>query len=184
MPKQSERISILKILRPPILFPKNKFGYIFLDTNVFIAALEDEEFLKFVLELRKDHHVLFTIPQVIYEFGRGSNNIDHYNTRVRFIDSIVDTVFPIDKYLESGRHIEFSLLMRKLVSKGEYIDFLLCLCTYVMPGAYLFTGDHKAMTLSLFNRDQIITTDDQKSIQSFGFYSISKQKVDIALAGL
>lgn len=174
----------MKIIAPSELTSSNANSrYIFLDTNVFVAAISDKDFLVFLKRLQDLGHVLFTIPQVTYEFTRGSDTIAIYNRRAQFIADIADTVYPIDKHVEACQ--EFTVLMQKYRPKGQYTDFLLCTALYALHGnASLLTSDHSAMPLDLFDRTMIITTDNTKEIQNLGLYEINQERLNVALEKL
>ncbi len=181
MPKRSERTSPLKILSSPDLTQEAKS--VFLDTNIFVAATGSKDFLAFLKNLKDNHgFVYFTIPQVVYEFTRGSNSIDTYNKRAEFIDHIVDAVYPIDRHIDYSR--EFIVLMQKYRPRGQYTDFLLCICLYTMQSAYLLTSDHSAMPLEVFEREFFVSTDNTKEFQNIGLYKIDEQRLDIELEKL
>lgn len=161
----------MKILKPSSL---DNLKYVFLDTNIYVAAIADDDFVEFLTTLHQNV-VFFTIEQVVFEFTRGSDSLEQYNKRLRFLESLTDTIYPIHKHKDQSR--EFTVLMQKCRPQGQYTDFMLCLCLYALPDAYLFTGDHSAMPLELFDREYIITTDTTKNIQSLGFYKLNMNKL-------
>lgn len=152
-------------------------AFLFLDTNSFVTALNYEEFGKILFDLKESSCSLLTIPSVVFEFTRGSDSIDSYNKRLRFLESLAD-IYPIEKSLNDMRN--YVVALQKISGGAEYTDFLLGLCTAKFSSAYILTENHKHFKTSIYDRVAVITLDTDDQIRNHGVYSINKTKLEMA----
>lgn len=142
-----------------------KKSTVFLDTNVFYVAQENEEFLEFLYAKNNDDTALVTINSVVYEYTRGSSTVEELRERTDFINGIVKIVKPINQVIESERNNVFSLVM-SLVTRSQdsqYTDYILASMLNMFRGTpekcYVLTSDAKAFSRDIFNVIGSITVD-------------------------
>lgn len=149
-------------------------NFLFLDTNTLVTAVNYEEYGQILNKIKDAGCALLTIPSVAFEFTRGSDNIDIYNSRADFLNSIA-TVFNIEKDLENAK--ELIVALQKIASDASYTDFLLGICS----GKYqcgVLTENHKHFPLSVFDRKFLITIDtDKENVRTHAVYFLSVSKL-------
>lgn len=142
-----------------------KKSTVFLDTNTFLIAQENEEFLEFLYTKNNDDTALVTVNSVVYEYTRGSVTVDELQERRDFVNGIVETIKPINKVIESDKNDVFSLVM-SLVTRSQnsqYTDYILASMLNMFRGTpescYVLTSDTKAFSRDIFNVVGSITLD-------------------------
>lgn len=169
----------MKALYKSTLVSELKNSDLFLDTNTFIAYnFFPEIFEELFDELKKNSCAFLTIPSVVFEFTRGTGTIADFNKRSEFIDSLVNTVYPIEKHIEDLR--DLIIVLQKIKGDIHYTDFLLLACLYKFPKSYLISANHKDCPLEILDRKHIITVDTDKEIRTYGIYQISLEKFNKA----
>lgn len=163
-------------LYPPQILSDLKDYFIFLDTGVFITASKSQSFVELLVRLRNESGCSFsTIPGVQFEFTRGSQTLEQYNTRTTLLKSLVDYIDPL-RFLENMQ--DFYFVMAKINDNNKsQTDFQLaaCLYNYRHTKVALLTGDLKAFP-AFFPRTHVLTTeqDGTKSIRNLGVYQFNK----------
>lgn len=164
----------MKILHTPSLVPDLKNCDIFLDTNALIGFFNKSDFREL---FSKTSCGLITIPSVVFEFTRGSQDIDTFNLRTKFIDEIC-TVYQIEKHLDEFH--ELIVVLQRLRGSISYTDFLLSACLYKFPGALLLTENHRHFPTEILDRKYLITLETDSEIRNYGLYKISLTKFNKA----
>lgn len=164
------------ILQEPNLKELLSNSNIFIDTNVFSAAFRDEEFFNWLFDIRGEGRSLLTIESVLFEVTKGSTDLDTYNGRREVVQGLVDKIVPLENWMNSID--EFTLVMAKQPKPTkEYTDFLLAACLYKYGDNiitnYLLTSDQKALPVSLFKREAVVTLANDTQITNFCLYSFN-----------
>jgi DNA invertase Pin-like site-specific DNA recombinase len=140
-------------------------------------AVSDDDFLKFLHDLKLNNCSFHTVASVYYEFTGTSDNPDNYNKRVKLFEDLEIVIQPIERKMDEIK--EFAYVLRKQ-TKVDYADLLLCSCLYKMHGSYVLTENHKHFPLTLLDREDIITIDKSSDIRNIAVYSLSQEKFDKA----
>lgn len=152
---------------------------LFFDTNTFIASISIPDiFGKFLEELKSNGCAFLTIPSVVFEFTRGTDSIVDFDKRSEFIDSLVDTVYPVEKHIEDLR--DLIIVLQRIKGDIHYTDFLLLACLYKFPKSFLISANHKDCPLEILDRKFILTIDTDKEIRNYGIYQFSMEKFNKA----
>lgn len=165
------------LVKSPNLVNDLNAKYLFMDTNVLVSMIKYPTlFADLLEELALVGCAFLTIPQVIFEFTRGTETVTEYKKRVEFAPANNITVYPIDRHL--GEFKELPLIVHK-VSRGiSYTDYLLCVCLCKFSSAYLISEDRDIPT-ALFDRKHIVTVDTDKDLRTFGIYAHSEEKLEL-----
>lgn len=158
-------------------------SYVFLDTNVFFHAVDNEDFYSFLLTLHNKGCALVTIQSVIFEFSRGAKTVEEYNWYIDYINNLGVAVYG-QAETELQRNKAFSVLLqaecKKYGSKASYTDFLLLLMLHKFihtpDRVYLMTSNYRDVPTTLFERDELIALEYEKGVQTQALY---KNKTDI-----
>lgn len=170
----------MKILHDSAFDKLPETATIFLDTNEFVTALKSPDFSRLVIgRLKNNGYSLVTSPETFWEFVRGSDNIENFNKRKTFIESIVDNFPAISKRMESSV-ILYVLALHKACPNMDHADLLLGVSLCIFPESYLLTQNHHHFSLSVFERIGIITMDNDSKIHNHCLYKIDR----IKLAGI
>lgn len=169
----------MRILYDSDLATKLANSNLFFDTNTFIGALFfNETFGKLLGELRRKHCAFLTIPSVLFEFTRGSDTVEAFNTRLKFIEGLTDTIYPIERSLAGFE--DLTITLQKIKEKMDYTDFLLCACLYKFSNSFLITENHTHFPTTVFDRSFLITIDTDKELRNYAIYKFSKEKFNKA----
>ena len=167
-----------QIIFDPQLLEDLSDSYLFVDTNTLIALLHNLDFREFVLKTLKEKDVVFiTIPSVVFEFTRGSDDLDIFKSKLEFIKNFV-AVYPIERHLDKIE--DFTIVLQKLKGSIGYTDFLLYACLYKFPQSYLITENHQHLPLQIFDRKFVITIDTGTEIRNQAIYRFSIDKYNKA----
>lgn len=149
-------------------------SYLFLDTTAFITAIAYEEtFGKLLANLKSNGCALLTIPSVLFEFSRGSDSVEIFNKRAKYLEGLAE-VIPIEKFLD--QLTDLMVVFQKIGGQMSYTDFLLGACLYQFPGSYLLTENHKDFPAPIFNREHVITVCTDKDIRNHALFTLSKEQ--------
>lgn len=157
-------------------------AHVFLDTNVFINAAQQEELLIKLAGLASNGTVLITISSVVYEYTRGSQSLAEFNTRREFINGLTSRVMPVGKFLESERLDPFSVAMSLVIKKGDsqYTDYMLASALYQFMGTpghnFVLSADARAFPLDIFDIEGVITIDSAGKLCHLYLISLSADK--------
>jgi predicted nucleic acid-binding protein len=141
-------------------------AYIYLDTNFFIYAQNNDEITQIIEQIKINHKAtLLTINSVEYEYTRGARSIEEIKTRRNFIASIADGgVVPFTSILKKDKTADiFSAIMSKIVQRkdSDYTDYLLAsaLHQYKDNGQkqFILSADARAYPARLFDIAGVIT---------------------------
>ncbi len=130
---------------------------IYLDTNIFIVAQDNDSLIDVLQRMKQQHAALLTISSVEYEFSRGSRNLDELRTRREFVRTIASGVLPVGKLLESDHNDAFSAVMSIIVGKknSDYTDYLLATALHTFHNGVsrqlVLSADARAFPTSLFD---------------------------------
>lgn len=172
----------MKILYDPKLLSDLSGKFIFVDTNIFISVLNfPEEMGQLFKELKSADCSLITIPQVLFEFTRGSDNLDLFNKRQKFIQDLA-SIYPIERHFEEERAAV--IVLQRILGSSSYTDFLLSLALCKFSDSYVISENHKDFPLQIFNREFVITVDTDKEIRNYGLYKLSQEKFEREAAKL
>ena len=151
---------------------------IFFDTNVFIGAFSFPELFKdFFDGLKQVKCEFVTIPPVVFEFTRGTHDVESFSDREEFLRKLT-TVYPIE---EDGTDLrEFTIVLQKIKGDIHFTDFLLIACLYKFPSSYLLSANHKDCPIEILDRKGIITIDTDREIRNYGIYQFSQKKFNKA----
>jgi hypothetical protein len=173
----------MKLTYPSSLVAQLSSSYVFLDTNVFLCAINNDGFYSFLLRLHDKGCALVTTQSVIFEFSRGAKSVEEYNWYVDYINNLGVTVYgQAEKELQSDK--AFSVLLqaecKKYGSKASYTDFLLLMMlhkfVHTPDRVYLMTSNYKDVPTNLFERYEIIALEYEKGVQTQALY---KNKIDM-----
>lgn len=158
-------------------------SFLFLDTTAFIAALNyKKEFGELFKSLKDQGCSFLTIPSVFFEFTRGSDTLISFKTRAKFLTGLAD-IWPIERYLDQIE--QAMVVLQKLGSRQmSYTDFLLCVCLYKFPSAYLLTENYHHIPVQVFERKGVITVDAGEDIRNHVVFQLSRQKFSNAAEGI
>ena len=152
--------------------------FIFLDTTTFISAISHpQEFSKLFGTIRAAGIDFLTIPSVLFEFTRGSDSLERFNKRAKFLTDWAG-IWPIDRYLDQLE--EMIVVLQKMGGNMSYTDFLLCVSLCKFPEAGFLTQNHKDIPIALFDRNHIITVDADKDIFTHVLFQVSRSKFNQA----
>ncbi len=137
---------------------------IYLDTNIFIYAQEQEDLLLLFRDLSDNHNTAFlTLSSVEYEYSRGSQSLSELRARREFIHAITRTVMPVGKLLESDKNDVFSAVMSIVVGKknSDYTDYLLATALHTFNNGidkqFVLSADARAFPMSLFDISGVVS---------------------------
>jgi predicted nucleic acid-binding protein len=142
---------------------------VYLDTNVFINAFEQDDLQDLLDDLTKNHETAFvTLSSVKYEFTRGARTIEELRMRREFIDNLIHRVMPIGSLIESNKNDAFSVVMSLILSKknSQYTDYLLAVSLYTyshIENQYILSTDIKAFPDSVFTICGVVTLNSRNS---------------------
>lgn len=168
------------MLYPQTLVTELANSDVFFDTNTFISAISIPEISELFKELKGNGCAFLTIPSVVFEFTRGTASIPDFNKRAEFIDTLVNTVYPIEKHIEDLR--DLVVVLQRIKGDIHYTDFLLVACLYKFPKSYLISSNYKDCPTEILDRKFIITIDTEKDIRNYGIYKFSMEKFSKAAA--
>lgn len=77
-----------KLIHDTTLISRLSSSHLILDTNVFLHAVNNEEFYNLLLDLHDAGCTLLTIPSVVFEFARGAKSVEEFNRYVDFVNSL------------------------------------------------------------------------------------------------
>lgn len=165
------------LVQSPNLVSDLNAKYLFMDTNVLLAMIKYPTLFADLLEqLSKIGCAFITIPQVVFEFTRGTETIADYKKRLEFLPANNISIYQINRHLSEFE--ELPLIVHK-VSKGiSYTDYLLCVCLCKFTSSYLISEDRDIPT-ALFDRKHLITVDTDKDLRTFGIYAHSEIKQEL-----
>lgn len=169
----------MKVQYESNLVSELKSSNLFFDTNTFIASISITDiFGKLFEELKNNDCAFLTIPSVVFEFTRGTDTIADYDKRFEFIDSLVDTIYPVEKHINDFR--DLVIVLQRIKGDIHYTDFLLLACLYKFPKSFLISANHKDCPLDILDRKFVITVDTDKDIRNYGIYQFSMEKFNKA----
>lgn len=137
---------------------------IYLDTNVFINAFDQDHILTLIHDYTEQNHTAFvTLSSVEYEFTRGSRTLKELQDRRQFVRDLVHQVLPVGRFLESDKHDVFSAAMSLVLGRknSQYTDYLLAAALYSyrhLEKQFILSADVKAFPLQLFSVEETVTT--------------------------
>lgn len=174
----------MKLILANDLVSKLKNCHLILDTNVFLHAIDNNEFYDFLADLHEGGCGLFTIPSVVFEFARGAKTIEEFNWYVDFINTL-----GVGVYKDVENHImgdkAFSVLLKSQTKDGRkgisYTDFLLLMLLHkfhhLHDKIYLMTSNYNDVPLTIFEREDIIALEFRDGVQSQALYRNSPEKL-------
>lgn len=127
--------------------------------------------------MKKSGCTFLTIPSVLFEFTRGTESIQDFNKRAKFITDF-SSIYPVEKHLEDLE--DLTVVLQRIQGQMSYTDFLLIACLYKFPKAFLISANHKDCPLDILDRKYIITVDTGKDIRNYGIYQFSTEKFNKA----
>ncbi len=173
------------LLHPPHILDDLRTATLFLDTNVFSVSFRNPELGSFLVDLREHGCALVTIPSVLFEVTRGSNDLAMYNKRAEALKDLVSYIDPMKATVALDG---FSVIMAKLLSPkdSQYTDFLLAACLYQFSSSniFLMTSDLRSMPRAIFDREYVITAALGDDMQNFGIFRINRDNYGRAAASL
>lgn len=172
----------MKILQDLNLHVDLADTHLFLDTNIFIAALNYPYYLNFLYKLKSTGCDFMTIMPVLLEFTRGSSSLSNFEKRFHFIKELA-CIYPIERNLEELK--EGMVVIQTIMGKMDYVDFLLTLCSYKfrlskLDSCYLLTENHNHYPLDILDRVHLITIDSGKQIRTHATYRLNIDKLNKA----
>lgn len=172
----------MEIFYPPKLLIELSHKDLFFDTNTFIGAISFPEiFEAFIKDLKNVGCSYLTIPSVVFEFTRGTESIQDFNERTKFITDL-SSIYPIERHLESLENL--TVVLQRIQGHISYTDFLLIACLYKFPKSFLISANHKDCPLDILDRKFIITVDTEKEIRNYGIYQFSSDKFNKAASSI
>ena len=137
---------------------------LYLDTNVFICAEENDKLVELIADLTNTHNTAFvTLQSVEYEFSRGSRSLSEITLRREFVRSLVHTVMSVNPLLDGDRNATFSVAMSLVVGRGnsQYTDFLLAAALHAYDNNierhFVLSADVKAFPADLCDIEGVVT---------------------------
>lgn len=126
----------MKILHDTTLLDDLTNANLFIDTNVFIGAINtnqnQDSLLKLLINLTKTNCAFITIQSVIFEFTRGGGNLENFDKRLKFItQDLKTTIYPIERELDKFE--DLIIVLHNIRPTAGYTDFLLSACLYKFP---------------------------------------------------
>lgn len=141
-----------------------KGATVYLDTNIFILAQEQEELLGLLGALLNNHGTaLLTLSSVEYEYSRGSQSLSELRDRREFVRTLTNIVMPVGKLLESDKNDVFSAVMSLIVGKknSDYTDYLLAAALHAFHNGvdrqFVLSADARAFPGSIFDIAGVIS---------------------------
>lgn len=172
----------MRIFYPQTLLTELAHSNLFIDTNTFIGAISfPEVFENLIKELKNAGCSYLTIPSVVFEFTRGTESVQDFNKRAKFITDL-SSVYPIERYLDGLENL--TLVLQKIQGSISYTDFLLLACLYKFPKSFLISANHKDCPLDILDRKFVITVDTDKEIRNYGIYQFSSEKFNKAASSI
>lgn len=172
----------MRIYYPQTLLTDLTNSDLFFDTNTFIGAISFPEiFENLIKELKNAGCSYLTIPSVVFEFTRGTQSIQNFNKRAKFITDL-SVVYPIERYLDGLE--DLTVVLQKIQGHISYTDFLLLACLYKFPKSFLMSVNHQDCPLDILDRKFVITVDTDKDIKNYGIYQFSMEKFNKAAASI
>lgn len=168
----------MSLFYPQTLVSELSHRDLFVDTNTFIGAISHPNiFDNLFKDLKESGCTFLTIPSVVFEFTRGTDSIQDFNKRTKFITNF-SSIYPVEKHLEDLE--DLTVVLQRIQGQMSYTDFLLIACLYKFPKAFLISANHKDCPLDILDRKFIITIDTDKDIRNYGIYQFSPEKFDRA----
>ena len=170
----------MKILYNQELLSNLKNSSLFFDTNTYIGALSYSNlYSELFFKLNENNCAFLTIPSVLFEFTRGTNSIENFNKRTKFIvEDLKSSIYPIERQLQGLENL--TLVLQKIRGTMDYTDFLLCVCLYKFPGSFLITENHSHFPTEILDRKYLITIDTDKELRNYAIYEFSFDKFNKA----
>ena len=171
----------MKLQYTPTLASDLKDSSIFVDSTALIHANKSDEFLVLLTDIAGAGCNLYTIPSVVYEYTRTSNNFVGFKDRLEFIKELGIIVFNrIEEMVEKESRI-FLVAYNTAFTEGRgpsYTDSLLCTMAYKHRASnpFVLTANHKDMPLSIFDRKELITIDINGQFNVEALYQFSESK--------
>ena len=149
----------------------NKF--VFLDTNIFVYASENDAFKNWLINNKEGNKVSF-------EYTRNCKNSVQIAKKRALIKLLAPTSIPSSQLFD----LEFSMIMSKIVSDKncQFADFLLAsaLMKYSIKReddlCYLLTADIKAFTSNLFKIEGILNISVKSNMVAIYLISFNKEE--------
>lgn len=164
---------------------------IYLDTNAFIHAFDQDDLKVLFGELALNKQVAFvTLSSVEYEFTRGARSLDELQARREFVRSLVYQVMPVGKLLESDKNDAFSVVMSIVLSKksSQYTDYLLAAALHTynhVDQQFVLSADLRAFPDNIFTIHGVVTTTlRQGETVHLHLISLDYQKYTQVLGGI
>jgi hypothetical protein len=187
LPKKSRRVLKSKrityvnydkkmdILYPPDLITTLKNKHLLFDTNFLRDAMsKPTPYKTFTNELRKYDVTLAVIDFVKYELLKGSSNVQKYEQREEFINSIADVTIPIipDTYKTIYNLIQLYGINGAAVSITDL--FMGALLMQYKKNIFLLTRDTSDFIQSIFDLVYVVNAPHSKGIFTYGVYQYQK----------
>jgi hypothetical protein len=167
----------VQLIKSPNLIEDLKGRYLFFDTNALIGGINYPDlFVELLNELKRNGCAFLTIPQVRYEFTRGSDSLKIYEERLQYLKDLEVEVYPIDAHLKDFQELAF--ITHRVSKNASYTDYLLGVCLCKFPTAFLITADCKDISSDLFDRKHLVTIDTDKDLTTYGIYRASQEKLN------
>ncbi len=157
----------------------NKF--VFLDTNIFVYASENNTFKKWLINNKEKNGVSFTTIDIVsFEYTRNCKDSLQIAKKRELINLLASVPIQSNQFFD----IEFSMIMSKLVSDKncQFADFLLAsaLMKYSKNRednqCYLLTADIKAFTSNLFKIEGILNISVKSNMVAIYLISFNKEE--------
>jgi|GEM_PF-1483546 len=174
----------MKLLHPVDLAVKLSDCHLILDTNVFLHAVEKDEFYELLVGLHKRGCAFMTTPSVIFEFSRAAKSLEEYNWYVDYVNSLGVEVYG---HVEEQMMVDkaFSVILqaacKKAGCKASYTDFLLTMLLHKFAHTpdkiFLMTSNYHDVPLSIFDRGDMVALEYDGGIQAQALYKNSPDKL-------
>lgn len=165
----------------------NKF--VFLDTNIFVYASENDTFKDWIINNKEKNGVSFTTIDIVsFEYTRNCKDSSQIAKKRALIKLLAPTSIPSSQLFD----LEFSMIMSKIVSDKncQFADFLLAsaLMKYSKNReddlCYLLTADIKAFTSNLFEIKGILNISVKSNMVAIYLISFNKEEYIKALENI
>lgn len=159
--------------------------HLLIDTNFLIDAVKYPSRFNELLKIFKDcGFTLVSVQATLIEFVKGSKSIENYSKKVKYYNSVINTVLPLMPQV----HANVDNITRVLLKKSgqlSYVDCLLLGTTMTYKNSvYLLTRDRSDIPISIFNVIASIMVETQDNNCTFCIYEYKEKQYEDLLIKL
>lgn len=161
----------MEIIYPTTLFTSLKNKHLLLDSNIFRDfAMSPEKFSEFFNKLKSNDVTLCGLDVVKFEMLKGSQSLDKYKSRDKFLADILDDILVPDIELNNNVYS----LIQEFGERGSAISltdlYLGAALKRYKQNIYLMTRDTSDFVQNIFDLKFIVNATHTRGIFTYGIY--------------